>query len=214
MRAPGDRGTAADDVPVAKRLGRVALVMGAIAVAALIAVRGGVITLPGAGGTGGGGQSEAQASPAAVRMAADTRWAAATCTNILDWKNELHRDVTSLDLGFGPVARINDAITATTRMLDQLGSLGLPPAAQSPQARADANELRAGLATRLGDLRSAASGVASGNLAAVGTLLGELANEQALGTQLVNEFRHIVSVDLGLSLVETRACRQLVGIPI
>jgi hypothetical protein len=31
---------------------------------------------------------------------------------------------------------------------------------------------------------------------------------------VVSELRHLVTVDLGLSLAETRACRQLVGIPI
>jgi hypothetical protein len=35
-----------------------------------------------------------------------------------------------------------------------------------------------------------------------------------VGTQIVGELRHVLSVDLGLSLVETRACRRLVGVPI
>jgi hypothetical protein len=34
-----------------------------------------------------------------------------------------------------------------------------------------------------------------------------------VGPQMVDRLRQIVSVDLGLSLVHTRACRQLIGMP-
>ena len=63
-------------------------------------------------------------------------------------------------------------------------------------------------------LEGAAGSVASGNLAAIGTLLGDLESDKVLPGQISSELQHVVSVDLGLSVAETRACRQLVGIPI
>jgi hypothetical protein len=136
------------------------------------------------------------------------------CSNVLDWKNELRRDATSLDLGSGAVARIDDAIAATTRMLNKLEKLGLPPAAQTPQARAEVAQLRSDIESRVHGIETAVGSVASGNLAALGTLFGDLQSDKVMGTQIVSELRHVLSVDLGLSLVETRACRELVGIPI
>jgi len=59
-----------------------------------------------------------------------------------------------------------------------------------------------------------AGSVANGNLAAIGALLSDVESGTVVGTPIVNELRHVLSVNLGLSLVETRACRQLVGIPI
>jgi hypothetical protein len=178
------------------------------------AVSTGAITLPGTQDSTQKPQTGAQASRAATQMAADQRWAAATCTNILDWKNEIHHDATSLSLGFGPLARIKDAIAATTRMSNEVGRLGLPPAAQTAQARAEIDQLRSDIESRVHSIEGTAGSVASGNLAAIGALLSDLENETVMGTPIVNELRHVVSVDLGLSLVETRACRQLVGIPI
>ena len=64
------------------------------------------------------------------------------------------------------------------------------------------------------NVEGTAGSVANGNLAAIGALLSDVESDMVVGTQIVNELRHVLSVDLGLSLVETRACRQLVGIPI
>lgn len=44
--------------------------------------------------------------------------------------------------------------------------------------------------------------------------MSDLENDKVLGPKVVNELGHVMSVDLGLSLAETRSCRQLVGIPI
>jgi hypothetical protein len=63
-------------------------------------------------------------------------------------------------------------------------------------------------------VQCAARRVATGNLAATGALLSELENDTGVGTHIANELHRLVAVDLGLSLVETPACRQLVGIPI
>jgi hypothetical protein len=211
---PGNPSPAAAPGTSAGRwVGRVLVISLGLAVAIVVAVNAGLITLPGALGGTVSTAAGAQAARSASEFAADKQWASATCTNILDWKNELHHDGTSLDLGFGPVARVKDAIAASTRMLDQLNKVGLPPAPNA-QAQADAERLRSDLESRLHDIEGTAKSVAGGNLAAIGTLLSDLQNDAAVGTQLANELRRVVSVDLGLSLIDTRACRQLVGIPI
>jgi hypothetical protein len=188
--------------------------VGGIAAAVVVAFSTGLVTLPGlqkrARSTDGG----AQAALAADRTAATRQWASAACTNILDWKNAIHRDATNLDLGFGLPARVHDAVGATTRMLNQLNAIGLPPSPQAANARAEIEQLRSDLESRARNLEGAASSVGSGHLAAIGTLLGDLEADKEIGTQLSGELRHVVSVDLGLSLAETRSCRQLVGIPI
>lgn len=201
-----------DNSPVGKWPGRVLVVIGGIAAAVVVAVAFGAIPIPGDQNSAQSTQTSAQASPA--DMAANQQWAAATCTNILDWKNELQRDATGVTLGFGALARIQDAIAATTRMSDEVTTLGLPPAARTGQARAEIEQLRSDIESRVHNIERAAGSVAGGNLAAIGALLSDLEDGTAVGTQIVNELRPVVSVDLGLSIVETPACRQLVGISI
>src|ERR1700761_8472240 len=92
------------------------LVMGAVATALLVAV---VATVVGVLGSVGGttraeataqaSEATAQASLAARRAAADRQWASAACTSLLNWRNEIHHDDSSLDLGFGPAARVRAA---------------------------------------------------------------------------------------------------------
>jgi hypothetical protein len=202
------------EVPVAIRFGRVALVMGGIAAAVVVALSTGLVTIPGLGKRARSTNAGAQAALAADRMALTRQWASATCTNILGWKNAIHRDVTDLNLGFGLSARVHDAVGATNRMLNQLDAAGLPPTPQAANARAEIERLRSDIESRARNLEAAASSVGSGNLAAIGTLLSDLKADQKVGTGLAGELRHVVSVDLGLSLAETRSCRQLVGIPI
>jgi hypothetical protein len=191
------------------RLGTVLLVMAGVVAAAAGAVSTGIVKLP----------SLHHASPptttlAAQHTAANQQWASAFCTNLLDWKKQIAHDGTSLNPSVGPAQRIKDATAATTRMLRQLDQLGLPPAGQTAQTRAAANQLRSQLQSRASKLRTDAASVASGNLAAIGSLVTDLNNDRAMGTVLANEIQHVVSVDLGLSLAETSACRQLVGLPI
>jgi hypothetical protein len=198
---------------VAVSLIRVVLVMAGIAAGVAGAVASGVISLPSLG-AGSHTQPSAETEAAAHRVAADRQWATATCTHILDWKNEIQRDETSLDPGIGVSARINDAITATDRLLSQLDKLGLPPTARNAQARVETEQLRSDIESHLHALEGTASSVAGGNLLAIAALVSDLANDRVLGTQVASELHHVVSVDLGLSLVETRTCRQLVGIPL
>jgi hypothetical protein len=215
-RTPDRLGTPATgrEISVAQRLGRVLLIMGGIAAVVLIAVCTNAITVPGSHDSTPSAETSPQASLAAKRMAANQLWASATCTNILDWKNEIHHDATSLNLGFGPLARIQDALTATTQMSNQFNKLGLPPTARAAQAQAEIDQLRSDIASRVHNIEGAAGSVASGHPAALVSVLNDLEADTVVGTQIVKELRHVVSVDLGLSLVETRACRQLVGIPI
>jgi hypothetical protein len=210
MRSVGDN----SDPSVGRRLARVLLVMGGVAAAATVAVSTGVVKLPGPLGGSGSAGAGAEAALAAQRTEANKQWASATCTSVLDWKNEIARDGTSLDPGFGPAARIRDAVAATSRLASRLDTLGLPPGAQTAQAQAELNQLRSDIATRARSLQAAAGSLAGGNIAAIGTLATDLERDRVLGTQITGELRHVVSVDLGLSLAETRACRQLVGIPI
>jgi hypothetical protein len=212
MPAPHDN-TPAQATPVFARLVRVILVMAGIVAVVVVAVVSGAISLP-RFGKSSHPQASAGAALAAQHEAANRQWAAATCTNVLDWKHEIQRDGTSLDLGLGPSARIENAIAATSRLLNQLDKAGLPPAAQQATARAQIEQLHSDIESRLRALEGTASSAASGNLLAIGSLVSDLANDRIVGTQIASELRHVVSVNLGLSLVETRACRQLVGIPI
>ena len=203
-----DRGT-----PVPVRLVRVGLVMIGIAAVAIATVVSGAISLPGFG-SGSQAQASSRAALAAEREAANRQWADATCTNLLGWKNEIQRDGTSLDLGLGPSARIKDAIAVTGRLLNELDKLGLPPGAQNAKAQAQIEQLRSDIESRVQAIEGTASSVASGNVLAIESLVSDLASDRVVGTQIASELRHVVSVDLGLSLVETRACRELVGIPV
>jgi hypothetical protein len=212
MPAPHDN-TPAQATPVPARLVRVILVMAGIVGVVVAAVVGGAISLPHFGSSSHP-QAGSGAALAAQQEAANRQWAAATCTNVLDWKKEIQRDGTSLDLGFGPSARIENAIAATRGLLNQLDKAGLPPAAKQAKARAQIEQLRSDIESRLRAIEDTASSAASGHLLAIGSLVSDLANYRIVGTQIASELRHVVSVNLGLSLVETRACRQLVGIPI
>ena len=198
---------------VYKRLGQVLLAMIGVGGAFAVAVSVGAITLPGTHSGTQSAQARDLVSLAAKRTAANRQWASAACTSILSWKNEIHRDAANLDLGFGALPRIQDAITATTRMLNKIDRLGLPPSVQTGQARADAERLRSDLQARVRQIEDDARSVAGGNIAAIGTLLSDVKNDRAVGPQMVDRLRQIVSVDLVLSLVHTRACQQLIGLP-
>ena len=197
---------------VYKRLGRVLLAIIGIVGAFVVAVSVGAITLPGTHSGTQSAQARDLVSPAAKRSAANRQWASATCTSILGWKNEIQRDAANLDLGLGALPRIQDAITATTRMLNKIVKLGLPPSVQNGQAQADAERLRADLQRRVREIEDDARSVASGNIPAIATLLSDLKNDRAVGPQMFDRLRQIVSVDLGLSVVQIRACQQLIGI--
>ncbi|MBV8216871.1 MAG: hypothetical protein JO325_00285 [Solirubrobacterales bacterium] len=184
MSTPRDN----DEVAIVWRLGRVALVMGglvAAVVAGIVVALSTGFSLPAHRDDGQTTQVSDRTALAVQQEAADKQWASSACASILNWKNDLHHDETSTNLGFGPVARVQNAIAATKNMLTEVDKLGPPPGVQAARARADLSQIR--------------SELEDGNLP---------------GPQIAGELRNLVSVDLGLSLVETRACRELVGSPI
>jgi hypothetical protein len=194
------------------RKGKALLITLGIAIAVVIPVTVAAIAL---GGTKHSAQStvaSAQTSPQAEDTSANLHWASAMCTNLLQWKTAVQRDARGLKLSLGAPAQILDAIATTKRTLNELEKLGLPPTATSAQARAETARLHSEIASRVKDLEDAASSVASGNFAAIGTLLSDLKKDAAIGPVIAGDLRHVVSADLGLSLVETPACRQLVGV--
>ncbi len=84
---------------------------------------------------------------------------------------------------------------------------------QNGQAQADAERLSTDLQRRVREIEDDARSVAGGNIPAIATLLSDLKNDRAVGPQMFDRLRQIVSVDLGLSVVQIRACQQLIGIP-
>ena len=84
---------------------------------------------------------------------------------------------------------------------------------RTAQARAEIQRFRADVAARVRKIQGDVHSVAGGNLAAIGTLVGDLRNAKVLGTEIGNELR-VVFADLGLSLAATPACQRLVGIAV
>jgi hypothetical protein len=193
--------------------GRVLLLVAGVAAALAVALITGAVALPGASHRKPSTQTDEQASLASSESTANIRWASATCTNILAWKNAIQRDTKGLNLNFASLGRIEDAVAATTRVLNQIKKLGPPPAVRTAQARAEIGQFRADVASRVRTIQGDVHSVAGGNLAAIGTLVGDLGNAKVLGTEIGNELR-VVFADLGLPLAATPACRQLAGIAV
>ena len=154
------------------------------------------------------------ASTTASTEQADQQWADTACTSVLDWKHDLHSDETSVDLGFGPLARIDNAITATQRLADELTSLGLPPSGRTAQARRQFAALGSDVQTQITRIKSAAGQVESGNPLAALAAVENLKADSGLATDVAGAVRHLASVDLGLAVIETSACRRLAGSPV
>ena len=212
-RRPAAPGIAREGSPGGRR-GLVLLLVGGVAAAVAVAVITGAVTLPGTHDRTRSTQTSDQASLAAKGSAANRRWASATCTNILAWTNEIRRDSKSLNLSFGSLGRIQDAVAATTRVLNQFKKLGLPPAVRTAQARAEVEQFRTDIESRVHKIEGDVHSVTGGDLAAIGALFSDLENAKVLGTEIDDELRHVLIADLGLSLVETPACRELAGIPV
>jgi hypothetical protein len=185
----------------------VLFILGSLAAATAAALGIGAVKLP--------GSSNAKASPqqaaAARRMAANQQWASATCSTVVGWKSEFERDLHGLTLSLGAIPRVQDAIGATTRMVDSIEKLGLPPALRGAQGRAVVDQLRSDVQSRVLGLESAASSVAGGNLGAIGTLLTDLGSVPSAEGKIVGHVRDVAS-ELGVSLASTPSCRQLAGL--
>jgi len=228
MPAPGDQGSSSFDADaptfgstapahgraaapehgsLVSRIAPVMFILGALAAATAVALGTGAVKLPASGNA----QGSAQQAAAVRQMAANQQWASATCSTVVDWKNEIHRDLHGLTLSLAAIPRVQDAIGATTRMADSIEKLGLPPALQGAQGRAQINQLRSDIQSHLHGIESAASSVAGGNLGAIGTLLNDLGNAPSTESQIAGRLRDVAS-ELGVSMASSPSCRQLVGL--
>ena len=144
---------------------------------------------------------------------ANQQWANAVCTNMLAWQKQVHRDETSFNLGFGPRARLNDAIGATRRLTSELTALGPPTTQQGSDERARFRRLGSAVQTKLTEAQTAANKVENGNLDAA-ALINDLPAGASLASALLSDARTLASTDLAIAVLETKTCRQLAGVPI
>ena len=222
MPAPGDQSAnspdahAPESAPLApapergSRLSRVApvvFILGALGAAIAVALGAGAVALPGSGSA----EASAQQAAAAKQMAANQRWTSTTCTTVLGWKNEIQRDMHGLTISLSAIPRVEDAIGATTRAVDSINKLGVPPALQNAAGRSELDQIRSDFQSHVKGIESAASSVAGGNLGAIVTLLSDLGNVPSTGSQIVGHLRE-VAPELGISLASSPSCRQLVGV--
>jgi hypothetical protein len=207
--APAHGGAAAPEHgSLLSRVAAVVFILGALAAAAAVVLGTGAVKLPAASGKATVGTQQAAA---AGQMAANQQWASATCSTLVGWKNEMQRDAHGLTLSLGAISRVSDAVGATTRMVDSIEKLGLPPALRGAQGRAQVDQLRSDVQSHLRGIESAASSVAGGNLGAIGTLLSDLGNAPSVERQIVGDLRNVAS-ELGVSLAISPSCRQLVSL--
>ena len=59
-------------------------------------------------------------------------------------------------------------------------------------------QLRSDIESRLLNIEGTAGSVANGNLEAISALLSDVDSDTVVGTQIVNQLRQLLSVDLGL----------------
>lgn len=202
--APGDR-PGRERGSLVSRVVPAVFILGALAAAIAVALGAGAVEPAGSGNA----KVSAQEAAAARQMAANQQWASATCSTVLGWKMEIQRDLHGLTFSLSSIPRVQDAIGATTRLVDSIEKLGTPPSLQGAEARAELDQLRSDVHVK--GIESAARSVAGGNLEAIGTLLSDLGNAQSIRGQVVGRLREIAS-ELGVSLAASPSCRQLVGL--
>jgi hypothetical protein len=185
----------------------VVFILGALAAATAAALSTGAVKLPGSGNA----KVSTQQAAAARQMAANQQWASAACSTVVGWKSEIQRDLHGLTLSLSAIARVQDAIGATTRLMDSIEKRGLPPALQHARGGALVDQLRSDVQSHVHGIESAATSVAGGNVGAIGTLLNDLGNLPSVGGQIVGRLRD-VAPELGVSLASSPSCRQLVGL--
>jgi hypothetical protein len=145
---------------------------------------------------------------------ADQKWAQAMCTSLLAWQNEIHHDETSLNVNFGPQARVQDALTATHRLANQLTTVGLPTSKHNVQQRRQIRRLMKDIRAQANTIADTATKLQTGDLASAGALIDNSSKDAKIAAQLVDQLQHGGSMDLAIAALETKACRKLVGIPI
>jgi hypothetical protein len=142
------------------------------------------------------------------------RWANAVCTNMLAWQKQVHHDETSFNLGFGPRARLNDAIRATRHLTSELTALGPPATQQGSDERARFRRLGSAVQTKLTEAQTATNEVEDGNVDAAAALISNLPAGARRASALLGDMRALASADLAIAVLETKTCRQLAGVPI
>jgi hypothetical protein len=142
------------------------------------------------------------------------RWANAACTDMRAWQKQVHHDETSFNLGFGPRARLNDAIETTRRLVNEITLLGPPASQRESRDQAAFRQLGAAMQTKLNQAQTAANKLEKGNVDAATALISDLPAGANLASALLSDARKLASPDLAIAVVETRTCRQLAGVPI
>jgi len=145
---------------------------------------------------------------------ANQRWANSVCTNMLAWQKQVHHDETSLNFGFGPRARLNDAIGATRRLVYEITVLGPPVEQRQSHSQGQFRRLGLAVQTKLTEAQTAANKVENGNLDAAAALISDLPAGASLASALLSDTRTLASTDLAIAVLETKTCRQLAGVPI
>ena len=144
---------------------------------------------------------------------ANQRWANAACTDMLAWQQQVHHDETSLNLGFGPRARLNDAIETTRRLVNELTLLGPPVTQRKSHPPAQFRQLGSALQTKLTDAQTAANKLENGNVDAATALITDLPGGVDRAAALISDARQLAPTDLAIAVLETKTCRQVTGLP-
>jgi hypothetical protein len=145
---------------------------------------------------------------------ANQKWASVVCTDMLAWQKQVHHDETSFNLGLGPRARLDDAIGATRRLVNQITVLG-PPATSHPRDDQIAfRQLGSALQTKLSEAQTAANKLESGDVDGATALIGGLPGGANLAAALLSDGRHVATPGLAIAVLDTKTCRQVAGVPI
>jgi hypothetical protein len=145
---------------------------------------------------------------------ANLMWANAACTSMLDWQKQIHHAETNLNLALGPQPQLNDAIAATRRFANELGRIGLPATQRSSPAEHRFKRLMSNLQTQMTNINIAANKLENGNSAAAQALVDDLGAQTGPIVAVLNDLRQVSFTDLGIAMLQTKACRQAAGIPI
>jgi hypothetical protein len=145
---------------------------------------------------------------------ANQRWANTFCRDMLAWQKQVHHDETRFNLGFGPQARLNDAIGATRQLVKEITALGLPATQRESHAQTQFRQLGSAVQTKLTEAQTAANKLENGNFDGARALISDLPGVATMASALLGDAQLAASPDLAIAVLETRTCRQLAGVPI
>ena len=145
---------------------------------------------------------------------ANQRWANTVCTDMLAWQKQVHHDETSLNLGFGPRARLNDAIETTRQLVNEITILGPPASRHESRDQAAFQQLGSAMQTKLTEAQTAANKLENGNVDGATALISDLRDGASLAAALISNARHLATTDLAIAVLDTKTCRQVAGLPV